>query len=233
MLLPFPTAQFLFVYFLYKKFRMLISQLSKIKNLFESLKYGCNRFFLLKKVIKLILIFAKFLSFQILNNFTKMKFLKVSPDSDLSESVNVLNLSHETVAKEFGFTKDDNPSNNAFINVETLKAQLEKGIDLYLLLDGNKAAGCIAIEKSLTEIGTFYIEKVSVVPAYRHNGYGTMLMNFATEKIKKSGGKSISIALINSNTILKKWYLNQGFFETSIKDFPHLPFRVCFMNKQL
>ena len=162
-----------------------------------------------------------------------MKFLKVLPDSDLSESVNVLNLYHGTVAKEFGFTLDDNPSNNAFIDVITLKNQLEKGIELFILMDGDKTIGCIAIEKSIKEIGTFYIEKVSVVPEYRHNGYGTMLMNFATEKIKKSGGKSISIALINSNTILKQWYLNQGFFETSIKDFPHLPFRVCFMNKQL
>ena len=59
------------------------------------------------------------------------------------------------------------------------------------------------------------------------------MMDFAAEKIKGYGGKWISIALIDSNTILKNWYLSQGFKETGIKDFPHLPFRVCFMNKKV
>jgi N-acetylglutamate synthase-like GNAT family acetyltransferase len=97
----------------------------------------------------------------------------------------------------------------------------------------SKAAGCIAIEKSIREEDTFYIEKVSVLPEYRHNGYGIDLMNFALDKIKIKGGKWVSIALIDSNTRLKDWYLNQGFIETGTKDFPHLPFRVCFMKKDL
>jgi diamine N-acetyltransferase len=58
-------------------------------------------------------------------------------------------------------------------------------------------------------------------------------MNFATEKIKSLGGKWVSIALIDSNKVLKNWYVKQGFVETGIRDFPHLPFRVCFMKKQL
>ena len=58
-------------------------------------------------------------------------------------------------------------------------------------------------------------------------------MEFATEKIKAHNGKWISIALIDSNTRLKNWYSKQGFKETGIRDFPHLPFRVCFMKKEL
>jgi diamine N-acetyltransferase len=162
-----------------------------------------------------------------------MEFIKVLPDSDLSVIMKVLNASHATVAKEFGFTKEDNPSNSAFIDLAGLKSQVEKGIELYLCMEGKKAVGCIAIEKSLNEKDTFYIEKVSVVPEFRHNGYGTMLMDFATEKIMKAGGRFISIALIDSNIILKNWYANQGFVQTGIKDFPHLPFRVCFMRKEL
>jgi ribosomal protein S18 acetylase RimI-like enzyme len=162
-----------------------------------------------------------------------MKFTRVLSDSNLSVCIKVLNESHATVAKEFGFTKETNPSNSAFIDESALKRNLEKGIELYLLINDDKAAGCIAIEKSVNETNTFYIEKVSVLPEYRHKGYGTMLMDFATGKIKKSGGKCVSIALIDSNNILKNWYLNQGFFETTVKEFPHLPFRVCFMKKQL
>jgi ribosomal protein S18 acetylase RimI-like enzyme len=162
-----------------------------------------------------------------------IKFNLVNSGNDLSSIVQVLNVSHGTVANEFGFTKDNNPTNNAFINESTLKDQLNKGIDLYAMSLDNKVIGCIAIEKSANEIDTFYIEKVSVVPEFRNQGFGVKLMDFATSKIKEFGGKSISIALIDSNTKLKNWYCTQGFKETGTKDFGHLPFRVCFMNKQI
>jgi len=38
---------------------------------------------------------------------------------------------------------------------------------------------------------------------------------------------------IDSNIKLKNWYIKQGFKETETNDFPRLPFRVCFMNKQI
>lgn len=157
----------------------------------------------------------------------------VDPNNDLSAVVRVLNVSHGTVAADFGFTKDNNPSNNAFIDETTLRFQLSKGIDLYSMSVNNELIGCIAIEKSVKEIDTFYIEKVSIVPEHRNHGYGVKLMDFAISKIKESDGKIVSIALIDSHSKLKNWYLSQGFIETGTKDFERLPFRVCFMNKHL
>ena len=143
-----------------------------------------------------------------------------------------MNLSHGTIAGDFNFTKEDNPTNNAFIDEKTLREQLNNGIELYGLKMNNRLVGCIAIEKSKREPGTYYIEKVSVLLEFRHQGIGVRLMDFATAKIKDAGGQIISIALIDSNTKLKKWYLSQGFIETGFKDFEHLPFRVCFMRKE-
>jgi diamine N-acetyltransferase len=162
-----------------------------------------------------------------------MEFVCVHANLDLSDVVKVLTEAHGTVAKEFGFTKESNPTNNAFIDEHTLRTQLNKGIELYQLTIGDKAIGCIAIEKSKNEPDTFYIEKVSVIPEYRNQGYGVNMMEFAANIIKRNGGKWISIALIDSNTKLKGWYAKQGFKETGIKEFPRLPFRVCFMNKQI
>jgi len=162
-----------------------------------------------------------------------MDFIQINPEKDLSAIVGILNVSHGTVAKDFEFTKDNNPTNNAFIDEQTLSVQLNKGIDLYAMLNNDKLIGCIAIEKSTKETDTFYIEKVSIIPEFRSRGYGIKLMDFAITKIKEFGGKVISIALIDSNIKLKKWYLSQGFIETGTKDFIHLPFRVCFMNKQI
>jgi len=162
-----------------------------------------------------------------------MEFLLIHSDQDLTAIVKVLNESHATVAKEFGFSKDNNPSNNAFIDEPTLKSQLNKGIELYALSVNKKTVGCVAIEKSVKEKDTFYIEKVSVLPEYRNQGYGVLLMNFATTKIKGLGGRTISIALIDSHSKLKKWYAAQGFVQTGTKDFERLPFRVCFMSRQI
>ena len=162
-----------------------------------------------------------------------MEFICIESGHDLSKIVKILNESHGTVAKEFGFTKETNPTNSAFIDEYTLRTQLDKGMQLFQLTVDNRPIGCVAIEKSVKEIDTYYIEKVSIVPEYRHRRYGINLMEFATEKIKANGGKWISIALIDSNTKLKNWYLKQGFKETGVRDFPNLPFRVCFMNKEV
>jgi len=161
-----------------------------------------------------------------------MDFIYINPEEDVSAVLKVLNLSHGTIARDFNFTKEDNPTNNAFIDEKTLREQLKNGIALYGLKMENRLVGCIAIEKSKREVDTYYIEKVSVLPEFRHQGIGVRLMDFATDKIKNAGGKMISIALIDSNSKLKKWYLSQGFVETGFKDFEHLPFRVCFMRKE-
>jgi diamine N-acetyltransferase len=161
-----------------------------------------------------------------------MDFIYINLEEDVSAVLKVLNLSHGTIARDFNFTKEDNPTNNAFIDEKTLREQLKNGIALYGLKMENRLVGCIAIEKSKREVDTYYIEKVSVLPEFRHQGIGVRLMDFATNKIKNAGGKMISIALIDSNSKLKKWYLSQGFVETGFKDFEHLPFRVCFMRKE-
>lgn len=132
-----------------------------------------------------------------------MDFTYINSETDLSAVVHVLNISHATVAKDFGFTKETNPTNNAFIDEQVLLTQLNKGIDLYTISDDGKMIGCIAIEKSSREADTFYIEKVSVIPEFRNQGYGLTLMNFATSKIQRLGAKAISISLIDSNIKLK------------------------------
>jgi diamine N-acetyltransferase len=162
-----------------------------------------------------------------------MEFISIQSSDDVSTIVKVLNESHSTVARDFGFTREMNPTNNAFIGANTLKSQLNAGIELFQLKVNNLIVGCIAIEKSVKEMDTFYIEKVSVLPEHRNNGYGVKLMEYATLKISSMGGKWISIALIDSHRKLKNWYTKQGFAETGTKEFPNLPFQVCFMRKKL
>jgi diamine N-acetyltransferase len=158
---------------------------------------------------------------------------KVTEKDNFKSLAKLLNDSFITVIDDFGITKDNCPSHNAFIDGETLKSKLIADREFYQLDINGSLIGFIAIERSEKEKETFYIEKVAVHPDFRHDGLGKQLMDFATKRIIDLGGERISIGLIDSNTKLKKWYDNQGYIETGVKVFDHLPFNVCFMDKQL
>lgn len=156
---------------------------------------------------------------------------KINPQDDFTKLAEVLNQSFATVAEEFGLTKENAPTNNAFISGEELKSQLTGDREFYVYEEDGKPIGFIAIERSPNMPDTFFIEKLAVIPDCRHLGIGIQLMNFASERITKLGGKRISIGLINSNETLKEWYAKQGYVTFEIKTFEHLPFDVCLMER--
>jgi len=156
---------------------------------------------------------------------------QVTKLNDFDTLAKLLNEAFFTIAEEFGLTKENSPTNNAFITSDELKAQLIESREFYIYVNTDKLVGFIAIEKALTPSDTFYIEKLAVAPDSRHLGIGKQLMDFASNRIVELGGKCISIGLINSNTVLKAWYNQQGYAECSVKAFEHLPFEVCIMNK--
>lgn len=158
---------------------------------------------------------------------------QITLQDDFSLLTKLLNEAFATVAKEFGLTKENSPTNNAFITDEELKFQLTDNREFYVYKNDTQCVGFIAIEQSLSTPGTFYIEKLAVNPDYRHSRIGLHLMNFASDRIKELGGKHISIGLIDSNTILKEWYGKQGYTVLETKHFEHLPFDVCIMEKEI
>jgi len=154
-------------------------------------------------------------------------------DGQLLECTKIIRESFQTVADEFHLTPENAPTNPAFIRFEDVKVFISKGVVLHGLYQDLKMIGCIAIEKSKDNNCTYYIERLAVLPSYRHKGYGKRLMDFASNKIVEIGGKEISIGIIDENSKLKKWYFDYGFMETGKKAFSHLPFTVCFMKKVL
>ena len=143
----------------------------------------------------------------------------------------VIRDSFTTVADQFNLTRENAPSNPAFITIESLISAREKGIRFFGLFDEQQLIGCIAIEQAMD--GVFYLERLAVLPDFRHKGHGSEILRFACEHIREAGGRYISIGIINEHSMLKKWYLYHGFYETGLKEFDHLPFTVCFMEKEL
>ncbi|HHU51217.1 MAG TPA: GNAT family N-acetyltransferase [Firmicutes bacterium] len=158
-------------------------------------------------------------------------FKQISKDAELKECVDVIRASFLTVAKEFNLTMENAPTNPAFIKFDALLKMREKGIAMFAVLHADTQIGFVAIKKANED--TYYMEKLAVLPEFRHRGYGRMIMDFVSDFVRKNGGKRIGIGIINENTVLKQWYENYGFREIERKKFQHLPFTVCLMSKEI
>lgn len=74
------------------------------------------------------------------------------------------------------------------------------------------------------------MNNLSILPEYRHKGYGKELLDVCKNKVKELGGNKITIGIIEENTKLKEWYIAYGFIQTGTRKFGHLPFTVGFME---
>lgn len=156
---------------------------------------------------------------------------QIIDEAELSNSVNVIRESFITVAHQFKLTRENAPTNAAFIELEDLLKMKAKNVHLFGVYKDEIQIGFFTVEQ--TDNHLYYLNKLAVLPGYRHNGYGKQMLDFAVEYVNREGGGRISIGIINENLVLKNWYLQYGFTETAIKNYPHLPFEVCLMEKSV
>ena len=156
---------------------------------------------------------------------------EILTNDDLLHSVDVIRGSFKTVADEFNLTMENCPAHPSFITYENVIDLKAKGLNLFGLFIDDIQAGFMAIEKVNDDL--FYIEKLSVLPQYRHNSYGTNLVQFAFDFIIRNRGKTVSIGIIDKHDVLKEWYKKFGFQEIKKRNYKHLPFTVCIMEKPL
>jgi len=148
--------------------------------------------------------------------------------SYLPQYAEVIRQSFATVAKDFGLTRENCPTHTSFITNERLASRIKDGYFPYGYFAGDKLVGFV----SLTELsgGVFELNNLSVLPEYRHYGYGRELLDFCKKKVKELGGSKITIGIIEENTVLKEWYADNGFIHTGTKKFDHMPFTAGFME---
>jgi len=156
---------------------------------------------------------------------------RISYDS-FDELKNILHSSFGTVASKFHLTKDNNPTNGAFITTDQLKSRIESGLIMYGYYKNKVLIGSVGIKQSKV-VDEYYIEKLCVLAEYRHNGVGYDLLNYAEKEIINRNGKFASIGIINKNQILKQWYNKNGYNEAEIKIYEYLPFEICILKRKL
>ena len=153
--------------------------------------------------------------------------------AEMESCAGLLRRAFGTVAREFGLTEKNAPSNAAFTTSENLRRHVEDGMVLYGMYRAGELVGTVAIKKSGSADGTYYIERLAVGPGNRHKGYGTQLLWFAVERIRAMGGATVSVGLIDDNEQLKRWYRSKGFAQHDRRRVAHLPFKVCYMSLEV
>lgn len=146
----------------------------------------------------------------------------------LSVYADVIRKSFATVADSFGWTKAIAPTFTAYISDEKLFAKHTDGYYPFGLFVEDVMVGFV----SLTDLsnGIFELNHLAVLPEWRHFGYGKLLLDFCKDKVKSLRGSKITIGIVAENTVLKCWYMVNGFTHTGTKKFDWQPFTAGFME---
>ncbi|MEK7352972.1 MAG: GNAT family N-acetyltransferase [Chloroflexota bacterium] len=159
----------------------------------------------------------------------KSTIREISDPAEFAGSARVIRNSFKMVAEEFGLTRENAPTHPSFLTVRWLKEKKSDDVKYFGLFLDNRQIGFVVIEKSDEDI--YWVEKLAVIPAYRYGGFGAKLVGFAIDYIRGHGGKKVALGMMNEHTVLKNWYKKLGFREISTRKYPHLPFTVCYMER--
>lgn len=154
---------------------------------------------------------------------------QLSSEQQLDRAVVVIRAAFRTVAEQFDLTEQNCPSHPSFMTAAQLRAELDNGMKLYGLFQDDCLLGTVGLKQP--EEDKYSLERLAVLPEYHRQGCGRKLVEFICETTKVRGGRRVGIAIINEHTTLKAWYTKLGFNEVELKQFAHLPFTVCFMEK--
>ena len=142
--------------------------------------------------------------------------LKEMDFSDINDCVELIRNGFADVAREYRFTRENNPSHGAFITPERLLDEKENGtLFFYALLDGI-SVGFFGVDLRENEAA---LEKLTVLPDYRRRGIGARLLSSAKEIASSHGRTRLTAGIISENTTLRQWYERNGF--TAFREFAH------------
>jgi N-acetylglutamate synthase-like GNAT family acetyltransferase len=151
---------------------------------------------------------------------------------DVVAITNLIRVAFTDVAQRFQLTPKNCPKHPSNCEPGWIETAMEKGVVFYLLEDGGTLVGCGALEQP-EKPGTCYLERLAVLPQYRHQGLGKRLVEHIEAEAKTRNLQRVEIGIIAEQEDLSTWYGGMGFVVTGEKEFEHLPFRVAFMAKNL
>ncbi len=140
----------------------------------------------------------------------------------------IISNANKDVAIKFGLNEQNAPKHPSFCNEDWITSDFNRGEIYFISQTQGISTGCVAFEQP--DPKTAYLNRLAVLPEYRHNGIGAALVKHIINISRSKKIETISIGIIARHTMLKTWYSDLGFNEVSTKIVDHLPFDVTFMN---
>ena len=159
--------------------------------------------------------------------------IKEVSEKNISECVNVIKESFNTVADEFGFTVENAPRFTAFATTDDKLRWhlLGEHRPMYAFYDQGTIVGYYSL--LLQDNKECELNNLCVIPTYRHKGIGEELLKNAFEVAQELGCIKINIGIVEENKVLRKWYESFGFVHIGTKKFDFFPFTCGYMEKIL
>ena len=151
----------------------------------------------------------------------KISIIKVTKDN-LPECLDVIHQSFATVAADFGLTEENCPKHTSFIPISYLETQMKWGWLMFGLYTDKRIIGYMSLSKEADK--AYELHNLAILPKFRHLGFGKQMLDHAKETVRSLGGSKIKIGIIEESTVLKNWYITNGFEHVGTKKFDHLPF---------
>ena len=159
-------------------------------------------------------------------------FIKKLGKADIPDCVSVIRRSFRTVADGFGFTEENAPAFTAFATNEEKVNQwmTEQGRSMYGCFENDRLVGYYNLLS--TEDG-YELGSLSVLPEYRHEGIGRILLTDAMIRAAAENVDKMKLSIVEENVTLRKWYEDMDFTHTGTRKFDFFPFTCGYLERDM
>ena len=138
-----------------------------------------------------------------------------------------------TVADEYGITKENAPGFAAFaVSDDRLYRQMDKEHrPMFAAEEDGILCGYYSL--LIQDNGECELNNLAVLPQYRHRGIGKQLLEHSYTIAKSAGCHVMNIGIVEENTVLRKWYEQNGAVHIGTKKFDFFPFTCGYLKREL
>ena len=152
---------------------------------------------------------------------------------DIPTCVNLIRSSFMTVADEYGITKENAPRFTAFaVSEDRLYRHMDQEHRLMFAAEEDGVI-CGYYSLLIQENGECELNNLAVLPQYRHRGIGRQLLEHSYTAAKNMGCRTMNIGIVEENTVLRKWYEENGAIHIGTEKFDFFPFTCGYMRREL
>ncbi len=149
---------------------------------------------------------------------------------ELAACAELIRQSFQTVADDFGFTRENAPRFTAFATTEERLIRHMDGEHRLMYLDEEEGILCGYYSLQLRETGECELGNLAVLPAFRHRGIGGRLLHHAMDVAAEQRCPVMHLSIVEENTVLRSWYEGYGAVHTGTEKFDFFPFTCGYMT---